>query len=75
LDCRDAITAAIEAASDGRAQVIALALVLGAFEEHTTTETWRTPKDCDQRYLAALTRWGYQLSDVENLILGQPGSE
>ena len=54
-------------------QVIGVALVLGAYEEHPSTETWRTPKDCDRRYLAALTEWGYQLFDVEQLVTGEPG--
>jgi hypothetical protein len=52
--------------------VIALAMVLGAYEEHTSTETWRNLHDCDQAYLNTLTRWGYQLSDIETLALGDP---
>ena len=67
------IAVALAAASDQRAQVIGLALVLGAYEEHTSTETWRTPKDCDRRYLAVLAEWGYQLSDVEQLVTGELG--
>ena len=30
------------------------------------------PKDCDRRYLAAVTEWGYQPSDVEQLVTGRP---
>jgi ParB family chromosome partitioning protein len=72
LDGRSRIAAALATTSDQRAQVIGLASILGAYEEHTSTETWRTPKDCDRRYLAALTDWGYQPSDVEQLVTGQP---
>jgi hypothetical protein len=31
-------------ASDGRAQVITLALILGSYEEHTSTDTRRTQR-------------------------------
>jgi ParB family chromosome partitioning protein len=65
---RQAIAEAIAAASEQRAQVIGLALVLAAYEEHTSTESWRMPKDSDRRYLAALAGWGYQPSDVEKLV-------
>ena len=44
LDGRTGITVALATASDQRAQVIGLALILGAYEEHTSTETWRTPR-------------------------------
>jgi ParB family chromosome partitioning protein len=69
LDGKHAITDALAAAADGRAQVITLALILGAYEEHTSTDTWRTPKDSDRHYLTALTGWGYQPSDIENHVI------
>ncbi len=71
LEGRHAIAEAIATATEARAHVITLGLVLGAYEEHTSTETWRTPKDSDRRYLVALAQWGYQLSDVETLVVGQ----
>jgi ParB family chromosome partitioning protein len=67
---RAVLSEALATATEARAQVIALAMVLGAYEEHTSTETWRSPHDCDQAYLNTLTRWGYQLSDIETLALG-----
>jgi ParB family chromosome partitioning protein len=54
LGGKQAIHDALATAADGRAQVIALALILGAYEEHTSTETWRAPMDCDRCYLTAL---------------------
>ena len=67
----DTLFDAMTTASDGRAQVLALAIVLGAYEDHTSTETWRSPTPQDRDYLAKLVEWGYQLSDIEAGVLGE----
>jgi ParB family transcriptional regulator, chromosome partitioning protein len=60
-----------EKATDGRAQVIALGIILAALEGSITREAWRTPQPPDKRYLRFLITLGYQPSDVEHLVLGQ----
>ena len=40
---KDALAAAMNQAAGNRAQVIALGLILGAFEDFMTTNTWRNP--------------------------------
>jgi ParB family chromosome partitioning protein len=68
--------------SDNRALVIALALVLGALEARTPKDAWRygagagyglsvRPVD----YLAFLVANGYQLAEVERVIVGDKTSE
>jgi ParB family transcriptional regulator, chromosome partitioning protein len=69
-----AILDALATASSNRAQVIGLALVLGACEAATGVHTWRDPIDAASgRYFAALKRWGYPLSDVEQIVLAAAG--
>jgi ParB family transcriptional regulator, chromosome partitioning protein len=65
------VLAAITTATDGRAQVIALAIVIGAYESATDVMTWRNPntRPWAQRYFALLKDLGYGLSDVEELVL------
>jgi ParB family chromosome partitioning protein len=58
------------AATDARAQVIALAVVLAAVEESTDVQTWRGPDEATKRYFAFLAAQGYVLSDVERLAAG-----
>ncbi len=75
---RDAVAAMIDEASDGRAQVITLGLVLGAYEEHLTVDTWRSADPSLNRYqtfqtaavtyLNLLAGWGYGLSDIESKV-------
>ncbi len=60
-----------EKATDSRAQVIALGIILAALEGSITREAWRTPQPCDKRYFRFLITLGYQPSDVEQLVLGQ----
>ena len=43
IENREALVTAMASATDNRAQVIALALVLGAYEDFTSTDTWRNP--------------------------------
>jgi len=57
-------------ASDGRAQVILLGIVLAAYEDFTSREDWRTTRATTVRYLTHLATLGYQLSEVEGLAAG-----
>jgi ParB family chromosome partitioning protein len=70
---RAGIDELIDNATDGRAQVITLGLVLGALEGRTPKHAWRNdfshfvgPKD----YLRFLADNGYTLSTVEQVIVG-----
>jgi ParB family chromosome partitioning protein len=56
-------------ASESRAQVIALGLILGAHESALTVDAWRRPGFTDARYLAKLTDWGYELSEIEQTVI------
>ncbi|HEY3630588.1 MAG TPA: ParB/RepB/Spo0J family partition protein [Jatrophihabitantaceae bacterium] len=68
---RDVIAASAADATDARAQVLALAVVLGDIEEATSTDTWRHSSDTVRRYFAFLVANGYELADVEKLAAGQ----
>jgi ParB family chromosome partitioning protein len=77
---RDDLVALIDGSSEARAQVIALGLVLAAYEEHLDVNTWRPPRGGagSQYYRAAQTHaatylnllavWGYGLSDIESKV-------
>jgi len=58
-------------ATDARAQVIALGLVLAAYEEATSRNSWRTVSDSTTRYLRFLEAHGYELSTVERRACGE----
>jgi ParB family transcriptional regulator, chromosome partitioning protein len=70
---RDVIAAASDGATDARAVVIALGVVLGDIEESTGAHTWRNPSDTVRRYLVFLAGNGYTLSEVEKLAAAEPG--
>lgn len=65
------IPALIDKASEQRAQVITLALVLGAYEANTDTASWRRVDAGTRRYLQFLAECGYALSDVERRACGE----
>lgn len=67
---RPELAAMIDGAPDGRAQVIALGLVLAAHEENLTVQTWRYPTGATTaaKYLNMLAVWGYGLSDIESKV-------
>lgn len=76
------LTKGIDAASDARAQVIVLALVLGALEARTGKDAWRNPgliggtaswarNVTGGDYLHFLVAQGYTLSPVEEIITGE----
>ncbi len=57
------------------ATMTTLAAVLAAWEDSTSTHTWRSPSPWDARVLAALMEWGYEPSDVERLLLPNADAE
>jgi ParB family transcriptional regulator, chromosome partitioning protein len=70
----------LAASGDGRAQVITLALVLGALEARTPKDAWRGSPSWGHHVGAAdllkfLTDNGYPLSDVERVMVGERTSE
>ena len=63
---------------DGRAQVITLGVVLGALESRTPKDAWRSGGVSGYghslrsgEYLAFLVANGYQLAEVERVIVGE----
>lgn len=58
------------ATTGGRAAHLHLCAVLWAYEAHTRRDTWRGPQPHHRRYLAQITAWGYQPSEVEQIITG-----
>ena len=66
-----ALAALIAQASEARAQVLALAVVLAGYEDATHTGSWRKVDPATARYLQFLTTCGYGLADVERRACGQ----
>lgn len=71
----DGLLGLLEGASDTRAQVVTLGLVLAAYEAATGTDSWRTVSHPTVTYLRFLTQSGYTLSDVERLACGDQPAE
>ena len=65
------VAALIEQATDARAQVLTLALVLCGYEDDTHTGSWRSINTGTRRYLGFLGACGYTLSNVERRACGQ----
>lgn len=65
----------IDRASEPRSQVIALGVILAAYEDSTGVHTWRNKSRGDARYFAFLADNGYTLSEVETLLLPKPSSK
>lgn len=67
---RSPLVDSLTGVSEQRAQVVTLALVIGAYEQMTADEqTWRhTPRPA-ARYLEALASWGYTLSPAEQDVV------
>jgi len=61
----------LDGASERRAEVITLALVLAAYEDATGKHSWRHLDPATARYLHFLTGAGYTPSPVEQLGSGQ----
>ncbi|MDT7786925.1 MAG: ParB family transcriptional regulator, chromosome partitioning protein, partial [Pseudonocardiales bacterium] len=62
----------LDNATEARALVVTLGLVLSAHEDVWTTDTWRRPSTADARYLMFLTANGYTPAQVEQRVLGAP---
>lgn len=68
----EALTKALDRASEPRAQVITLGLMLASIEGRTDTHTWRRKMDPTVvAYFAFLAEQGYPLSEVEAIAGGQ----
>jgi ParB family chromosome partitioning protein len=63
------LVTAIDAASGARLKLLTLAALLGAHEAGTSRDSWRRGTAATRAYFQALASWGYQLSDVEQLVL------
>jgi ParB family chromosome partitioning protein len=69
------LTEAIATATDGRAQVIALALVLGGYEASMDVQTWRQTAWGQKRiarYFLFIEANGYPLDAIERTAAGMP---
>ncbi len=62
---------ALTGASDARAAVISLFLLLSAHEQGTGTHSWRNLNAATGRYLTCLAELGYGLSEIEQKAAGQ----
>lgn len=69
--CSPDLVTLINTATDARAQVIHLGIVLAAYENASNREDWRTVMGTTTRYLTHLETLDYQLSDVEQLACGR----
>ena len=67
----EALTKALDRASEARAQVITLGLMLASIEGRTDTHTWRKVDPTVVAYFAFLVEQGYPLSEVEAIAVGQ----
>ncbi|HEY9414338.1 MAG TPA: ParB N-terminal domain-containing protein [Pseudonocardia sp.] len=52
-----------------RATQLSLAVLLGAYEDGTSRNSWRSPTPETVAYFTALRDWHYPLSEVERLVL------
>ncbi|MGY2087852.1 ParB/RepB/Spo0J family partition protein [Nocardia gipuzkoensis] len=68
---RHAMLATLETIKPARAQVIALALVLGGYEHRADKDLWRYSDSAVRRYLSFLRELGYPLVPVELAALGE----
>ena len=64
-------TTALATPSTAKAATVrTLAAVLASWEASTGVHTWRHPTAWDARVMGVITGWGYQPSDVEQLLTG-----
>jgi ParB family chromosome partitioning protein len=64
----DKLAAMIEY-SPAKAQHVTLAIVLAGIEDSTDKTTWRYPEVAKAQYFQQLAKWGYGLSDVEQIVI------
>jgi ParB family chromosome partitioning protein len=65
---RDKLSGIVEA-TPSKAQHVTLAVVLGGIEASTSKVTWRNPGQRDALYFSQLAAWGYDLSEVEQIVV------
>ncbi|MEY9853539.1 ParB family chromosome partitioning protein [Leifsonia sp. EB41] len=70
----DKLAALIEQ-TPAKALHVALAVVLGACESVISKQTWRSPSPNDTDYFTQLAGWGYSLSDVERIVIGETSAD
>jgi ParB family transcriptional regulator, chromosome partitioning protein len=75
IDDTRALTGAMNDAGDTRAQMIALALVLTAYETDLGVHTWRSPNARSAAYLSQIAAWGYELSEIEQSVIESKANE
>ncbi|MFC9965625.1 ParB/RepB/Spo0J family partition protein [Nocardia ignorata] len=68
---RQDMVATLDTTKPARAQVIALALVLGGYEHRADKDLWRYTESAVRRYLSFLRELGYPLVPVELAALGE----
>ncbi|MEV6256854.1 ParB/RepB/Spo0J family partition protein [Nocardia sp. NPDC051929] len=68
---RHAMLDTLETIKPARAQVVALALVLGGYEHRADKDLWRYADSAVRRYLSFLRELGYPLVPVELAALGE----
>lgn len=68
------ITARGDSGTPRQAVMRAVALIVCEWVHHQP-QPWRRPGDRDRGYLTALTGWGYQPSDVGQLVLAEPSTK
>jgi ParB family chromosome partitioning protein len=61
------LAAVLDGATDGRAQVVGLGVILAGYEDCLNGQSWRNPNEANRRYFGFLAAQGYELSDVEQL--------
>ncbi|WP_327100283.1 ParB N-terminal domain-containing protein [Nocardia vinacea] len=72
---RDEVLADLDTVKPARAQVIVLALVLGAYESRCEKTLWRYADRGVRRYLKFLSQLGHSLVPVELAALGEVNSD
>ncbi|MEU7802680.1 ParB N-terminal domain-containing protein [Micromonospora arborensis] len=65
-----ALTDTIDKAKEPRALMISLGLILAAYEDSLTRQSWRSVNEATARYLHFLEEQGYKLSHVEKRATG-----
>ncbi|KQQ09609.1 ParB/RepB/Spo0J family partition protein [Rathayibacter sp. Leaf296] len=65
----DALAALVEA-NPAKARLVALTVVLGGQEAHTSKESWRRGDERTAEHFRQLAAWGYALSPVEQVVTG-----
>lgn len=68
----DELLAGADTISPTRATLLTAAMLLCSWHHLADTNTWRSPTAEDRRVLGQMAAWGYELSDVEQLVLAEP---